>query len=335
MMGLEPEQEAFHFWFGETLQVSRRVSGSRPHSLAAGPEGQIWCTLAGQGRCLVLDPPTGKRVFDLPETHRDRGLGALAAGPDGNMWLAMAGAIVRMTPKGDCACFSLLPGDVPLELVPTPEGLLFTLERSDRIGFIRAVGKARETTGAGAWAGPAYAPRPAREKALSRAERQARHEARVRRAEARQRARAEGALAAAGAGERKQEAAPAPGPLASLAALGVYLDPGDLRHILDHHGFGRNLPGKGQFAAGHSSPAALLELLARGLAGSGAVGKVLDSAGICYTKCAAEKVGWSCPPGGGLVPADHFVVVSERTWNPGLKDYDHEVITAYPVHRNW
>ena len=146
------------------------------------------------------------------------------------------------------------------------------------------------------------------------------------------------AAVAAGAGERKQAAPPAEptkGPRADLAAQGVCLDPADLRHILNHHAHGCALPDKGQFAASHSTPDAMARLLARGLADSGALGRIMDGSGRCYTKCAAEKVGWYCAHGGGLVPADHFVVVTARSWNPQLRDYDHDVITAYPVHPNW
>ena len=76
-------------------------------------------------------------------------------------------------------------------------------------------------------------------------------------------------------------------------------------------------------------------LLARGLAGSGAIGRVTDSRrGVCYTKCAVPKVGRHHRDG-ELLAADHFVVVTEPFYSEQVGATLHGVVTAYPVHRHW
>ena len=334
------ERDEIHFLFDRSL-VCRKVEGGRPHSVARGPGEQIWITLEGLDKFMMLDCRTRDlSLIGLEPSVEPRGPRALTLGPDGNMWVALAGigAIGRLAPDGQFTTFGLLPGDVPLELAPTPDGILFTLERSDRSGFIRAlVPGAPGRAEAPAARASGSAPRRIREKALTKAERWALHGARVRRAEERERARREEAEPAAPAGpeagvECKQPAEP----FAGLAALGVYLDWPDIRHILKGHAYGSAVPGKGRFAQAHSTGEGMARLLARSLADSGAIGRITDaSGGICYTKCAAEGVGWYRSRDGALVPADHFVVVTSRTWNQQLRDYDHDILTAYPVHRNW
>lgn len=290
--------------------------------------------------------------FDLNQDrpHRPR---ALALGPDGCMWMASGtrSSLLRITPSRVVREFHLLPGDKAGELVPTRNGLLFTIGTSNRLGFIRLL-PAGQVPGAPlpvmepgeSWRNPTFKPRPARKKKLSQAQAQALHGERMRRAMERQEARREEAAAAARQGSQAtalpaaEEAktrvpaiAEAGNP--SLAELGVYATPEDLRHIWNGHAHGRN-PGKSQFAPEYSTQDALEALLAKGLAESGAIGRIVDQRGRCHTKCREPGVG-RYHNHGDLVPTDHFLVVTMPYENTHLGGTEHGLITAYPVFEHW
>lgn len=341
---------------------------SRPHSAAPGPHGETWVTLEGRDTYLVFKPGDGEVLeMNLPsDPGGPRGLRALTMGPDGNMWFALArtGALMRMTPDGDFVTFGLLPGDVPAQLVPTDTGILFTLEGSSRIGFIRALPEPE----AKGWTEPIRKPRPVREKQLSREQAHALHEARMVRAQQRAEARqAEAAAAGQPAPAEPVETkdvekvlkpkAEAPVPAAAqepwdtLAGLGVYLTPGDLQHILDGHAHDevyrepRTRPGRGRgdrrqpgeggrFAAVHSTEQGQLALLAAALKEAGEIGRITDDRGRYYTKCRMPNVGFYHAHG-AQVATDHVLVVMDRAYNEQLDDYEYGIVTAFPVHPNW
>ena len=352
--------------------------GTRPHATAPGPKGETWVTVDGHDQYLVLEAGDGDvRVGDLvpPDPAGPRGLRDLTLGPDGNMWFALAGvgALMRVSPDGAHETFRLLPGDVPGKLVRTDTGILFPVENSCRIGFIRALPVSEDK----GWTEPIREPRPVREKKLSREQAHALHDARLRRAQERAEARLAD-LEAAGRGEagasreakeakeipeskqpRPEAAAPLladPDPSAAhwntLAGLGVHLHPGDIRHILDGHahdsvyrkprsrpGHGpgdRRQPGKGgRFAAVHSTDAGQLALLARALGQAGEIGRITDDRGRFYTKCQVPEVGCYHSHDGTPVATDCLVVVMDRAYNEQLDDFEYGIVTAFTAHPNW
>jgi hypothetical protein len=116
---------------------------------------------------------------------------------------------------------------------------------------------------------------------------------------------------------------------ARLAALGVNLTPGMIRHILAGHGFDRD-PTRSQFAPRHSSQEGIAELLARGFEEAGTVGalRASDRDGRFLTFCDLPAVGHTLR-GGAWIPARRFLVVTSRHRVEGA--WEHDVVTAYPV----
>ena len=232
--------------------------------LARGPGGNLWFTFTGPGGhgVGILDPASLATDVHLlpppPEGATPRRLGALALGPDRkSMWICdRGGRICRVRlEQGVLALreYALPEGDQPLTIVPFPgERMLFTVHGRSRIGSVKAVEspaerKARAAARTERAPVEAKAPKP-RERAP---------EEKVQKPEARGPAPLETKAASPTAGP----GAPAPRkedrcPQALLRALGVILDTGARRHILNGHGYDRN-PLKSQFAPAHSSPEAI------------------------------------------------------------------------------
>jgi hypothetical protein len=59
-----------------------------------------------------------------------------------------------------------------------------------------------------------------------------------------------------------------------------------------------------------------------------------DSYGRYYTLCQRRGTDWY-RTGAGWEATDLFVVVTDRYYNEAVGDYDHVVITAYPVSKDW
>jgi hypothetical protein len=323
----------------------------------------VWITLAGSGpfgvdQYVVFDAADGSlNIHALPPlASGPRGLRSLVLGPDGNMWMALAlqGALLRVAPDGSFQPFLLLPGDVPVELVATADGLLFTLEHSNRIGFIRALPLPEDKADAKAGAAePLPAPGPAPRLKLTRDQRRELAIQRDLRAWERQQVRLAEAAAEAGAMETEAEepeskaaepeakapaATPEQGPddpQVVLDELNVELSPDDITHILKQHRW-RGKPGKGWFAQQHSSRDGIARLLAQSLAACGAIGAITDPdhPDERYTKCRVPQCGQHHSYGEHF-PADHFVVVTRPYFDEERGVELHGVVTAYPVHRYW
>jgi streptogramin lyase len=121
-------------------------AGSRPGSIAPGPDGNLWFTDAGSTAAI------GRITPDGAITEFSAGLSAastpagIAPGPDGNVWFADSGnsagigrAIGRITPDGAITEFSagLNPGSVPALIAPGPDGNLWFTDR----GLTPAIGR--------------------------------------------------------------------------------------------------------------------------------------------------------------------------------------------------
>ena len=86
-------------------------SGSRPHDVAPGPEGQIWYTAQRQGALGIIDIESGEvRQVPLGEGSAPHGV---IQGPDGAAWLTDGGqnAIVRYDPASGKIDVYKLPED--------------------------------------------------------------------------------------------------------------------------------------------------------------------------------------------------------------------------------
>ena len=86
-------------------------SGSRPHDVAPGPEGQIWYTAQRQGALGIIDIESGEvRQVPLGEGSAPHGV---IQGPDGAAWLTDGGqnAIVRYDPDSGKIDVYKLPED--------------------------------------------------------------------------------------------------------------------------------------------------------------------------------------------------------------------------------
>jgi hypothetical protein len=337
------------------LPPDTRVGG-----MALGPDGRIWFSYSGKGGAGfgALDPAAETcewiKVPDLTAGAEPRDLGELAAGAaDKGVWYCDGGGRIGQirweTDRWACQEFELAPGDHPLSLTPGHDGrMLFTLAGKTRIGSIRvappATGEAKEARQA-----TAAAPAPAR--ATARIPDRLRREAAFQRDQrtATQAGESKGPESASGAGagfdpgDGKRPAAsriPAGGagtakpaardPWALLRANHVLLTPARLQHIVAAHGPGRDVD-KSQFARGYDTAEAILDLLARGLDDSGAIGRIRCGGlrGGFKTLCRVPEVGLY-NTGSEWLHTDWFVVVS----NLAMDGVTHEVVTAYPVAPN-
>lgn len=218
MVAIRPDRDEITLLVQGQAPVEHALAaGSRPQAAAAGPGAQIWVALGGttaegHSQYLVFDPGDGSlQARGIAKgAEGPKGFRAIAQGPDGCMWLAREGTVVRLDPEGNAELVALLPGDLPQELVPTDQGLLFTLEGSSRIGFIRAL-PVVGADGRPEPAPPMAEPRAARVKRMTRAEKQAMLDLQVRkgieRETARQAEAAEAARAEAVAGSPAREGA--------------------------------------------------------------------------------------------------------------------------------
>ena len=83
--------------FAQDVRYYDVPQGSRPHDVAAAPNGEIWYTAQRQGAHGVLDPQTGD-VVQIPLGEGSAPHGVIV-GPDGHAWITDGGlnAIVRVT----------------------------------------------------------------------------------------------------------------------------------------------------------------------------------------------------------------------------------------------
>jgi streptogramin lyase len=317
----------------------RRVdlpAGAGAHRMAMGAGDEMWVTLAGGNGLCMLDLAKGALLahpFEPGPAPREAF--GLALGPDGNMWFTeKAGRIGRINRDGFLKPFDLAAGDHPEEILASHDGrMFFTLAGQHRIGAIRAVpvpeegpDEAKEATraelAAATWEVPVFRPRELRRADLTDEQRRELHLQRLLRAEKRP---AE-PLPPVTEGKAPAPAAPS---LAAQKLADVVLPGEALRAILRKHGDGR-MAGKSQFAAEHSTPAGLEQLLAECLAET-EVGRILDSGptyernGEAVTFCSRKQVG-KLQDG---TPAHRFKVVTR--WCRDSVGYYQVVSNAYPI----
>ncbi len=118
--------------------------GSRPASIAAGPDGALWFTEPGLDQIGRIS--TSGEVTEFSEgIDEDSGLSGIALGPDGNLWFTEFNArqIGRITPVGVVTEFSagISANASPNEIVAGPPGdnhLWYTDLNGRRIGRVNA-----------------------------------------------------------------------------------------------------------------------------------------------------------------------------------------------------
>jgi hypothetical protein len=120
-----------------------------------------------------------------------------------------------------------------------------------------------------------------------------------------------------------------------LREIGFYLGRAASEHIFNSHAYGK-MHDKSQFNMAYATREALDEIIAQGIeeAGPDAWGSVTDFEGRYYTLCQRRGTDWHLTRD-GWEPTELFVVVSDRYYNPAVDDYDHVVVTAYPVSKDW
>jgi streptogramin lyase len=157
--------------FGQVSEYQLGV-GTRPTSLVAGPDGNLWFAgvryVSGGFADVVgkVTPRGNATEFELGTHSANVGLGDLTVGPDGNLWFTEGGrsGIGRITPDGAVTRFALPPGaGSATSIAAGPDGnLWFTESGAARVGRITPAGEvtefplvgAREFWGGGIVAGP-------------------------------------------------------------------------------------------------------------------------------------------------------------------------------------
>src|SRR5436305_1187418 len=130
--------------------------GSKPHGIAAGPDGNLWFTDSGftevgRDRVAKITPagvvseyritPAGAPPDAAPE--------GWVAGPDGDLGFTelAAGRVAKITPAGVVTEYSagITANSSPLNIVAGPDGnLWFTELRGDRVAKITPAGVVTE-----------------------------------------------------------------------------------------------------------------------------------------------------------------------------------------------
>jgi virginiamycin B lyase len=95
------------------LQAYPLPAGSRPHDVAAAPDGGVWYTAQGSGELGLLDPATGQ-VAEIALGAGSAPHGVIV-GPDGNAWITDGGlnAIVMVDAATHAVTRYDLPADRP------------------------------------------------------------------------------------------------------------------------------------------------------------------------------------------------------------------------------
>jgi streptogramin lyase len=114
------------------------VTGSKPSSITAGPDGSMWFTEEAKDKIGRISPSGQLKTFDVPTSQAWPN--SIAAGPDGNLWFVEPGApskhpinvdqIGRITPKGVITEFPVhdFGTGAPSSIVAGPDGSLWFTE---------------------------------------------------------------------------------------------------------------------------------------------------------------------------------------------------------------
>lgn len=95
---------------GQITEFSIPTERSSPHSITAGPEGDLWFTETGGGKIGRITPSGQIAEFPLPAGSHPFGI---AMGADGNLWFTGDARISRMTPSGEVTEFPLPASESP------------------------------------------------------------------------------------------------------------------------------------------------------------------------------------------------------------------------------
>jgi streptogramin lyase/uncharacterized protein YkwD len=87
--------------------ITEFADNSRPYGISSGPDGNIWFTENGGNKIGRITPSGAITEFVVPTA--DSNPYGITSGPDGNVWFTEAGAskIGRITPSGDIREFSI------------------------------------------------------------------------------------------------------------------------------------------------------------------------------------------------------------------------------------
>jgi hypothetical protein len=156
------------------------------------------------------------------------------------------------------------------------------------------------------------------------------------RSEGKQVPQAEAAPADAAAAPKAGASAGARGPRERLADLGVFLPPESADHALaEHKAPAGRKAWKGAWAPAFHSAGAMEELLAGGMEGAAAIGRILAPDGGFETPCtSADWVGWYQDRQGRSHRTRSFRVTTERVYDEDGQEV-HVVMTAYPIAEFW
>lgn len=126
------------------------------------------------------------------------------------------------------------------------------------------------------------------------------------------------------------------GPRERLADLGVFLPPESADHALaEHKAPAGRKAWKGAWAPAFHSAGAMEELLAGGMEGAAAIGRILAPDGGFETPCtSADWVGWYQDRQGRSHRTRSFRVTTERVYDEDGQEV-HVVMTAYPIAEFW
>jgi len=123
-------------------------TNTRPHGLAAGPDGAIWFTGKATGTIGRIAPDGRVTHFPLPAGGPTSKPIYIHAGPDGAMWATEleGNRIARITAYGSVSEFAIpTPNSRPIAIVPGPDGAMwFSEEAGSKIGRIDRNGRIRE-----------------------------------------------------------------------------------------------------------------------------------------------------------------------------------------------
>jgi virginiamycin B lyase len=133
------------------LPCARMPNGrtnTRPHGLAAGPDGAMWFTGKATGTIGRIAPDGKVTHFPLPAGGPASKPIYIHAGPDGAMWATEleGNRIARVAAYGSVTEFPIpTPNSRPIAIVPGPDGAMwFSEEAGSKIGRIDRNGHIRE-----------------------------------------------------------------------------------------------------------------------------------------------------------------------------------------------
>ncbi len=124
--------------------VTETATGAESTGIAAGPDGDMWFTLAHQSRVGKVTPSGAVTVYTAGISPLSEAEG-ITAGPDGNMWFTEAAGrrVGRITPEGTVTEFPVSsPHNGPLDdiLTGADGNLWFTETIGGSIGRITTAG---------------------------------------------------------------------------------------------------------------------------------------------------------------------------------------------------